>query len=59
MAYTALVTMYCNEVVGSVILKETCKNQPNPRGPQYAGTAVGGHEIHILSLVWDMSFETY
>ena len=30
-----------------------------PLGSQYAGTALGRHEIHIVSLIWDMSFETY
>ena len=37
----------------------TLEQLAEPPGSQYAGTAVGGHEIHILSLIWDMSFETY
>ena len=35
------------------------KQLVEPWGSQYASTGVGRHEIHILSLIWDMSFETY
>ena len=31
------------------------ENEPNPQGSQYASTAAGGHDIHILSLMQNSS----